>query len=229
MRLTFTFQIKGETLIVPLSYHHQLQALIYKMIGNNLSENLHDKGNIKPFVFSQLNGEYILDKERKVILFSNHISFSMASLDDTLLFSILTNTSFHKKYEILRQEIILSDVILEKEAVLNDGLSIINMLSPLTIHKTISEGEKKKTIYFNVNEEEFNEAVNMNFLHKIDIMNPSLSKKKISLIPYHNIKKANILYKDFTIIGYMGQFVLKAEKEQKRFLLNTGLGDRNWE
>ena len=227
MRITIHIDTDNDTLILPLSYHHQLQALIYKMIGRGVSKDIHNNQSIKSLVFSQLKGEFVLDKEQKLIVFSGDISFSIASSDDFLLLSIVSNLISNKKYDLLGQKINVVKVVPEENIIPNNDVLIIEMMSPVTVHKTVIEDEKNKTVYFNPDNPEFNDALNKNYLHKIDILSPSLPKDSFQLFPYKNIKKVNILYKGFTIISYMGLFIFKGKKEQLSFLLDNGLGDRN--
>lgn len=230
MRIKLTFHADSSPLALPLSYYHCLQGLIYNLMSSPLAGQLHEKEETKPFVFSSLSGPYLLDRENKLILFSDQVSFHIASSDSYLLLTILSSiVSKPGKFALLGQKIVFDDARVERYFLEEQESYIIETMSPITLHKSFEEDGRKKTYYFSPNEPDFNEALNGNFLRKASLFGSDVPKTPISLLPSGNVKKAVALYKNFTIVGFNGVFRFLGKKEQLLFLLDQGLGDRNSE
>lgn len=223
-----TMHADNNILVLPLSYHHCLQALIYNMMGSELADDLHRESILKSFVFSQLSGEYLLDNRNKVITFASSVSFSISSLDDYLLMKTMRNCFKNKNnYYLMKQRIIIDDVLPVKSSFVEQEEYHIRMASPVTVHKTELIDGKRKTIYFKPGTNDFAQAINDNLIHKIDFYKKGISRENIVVEPVGKIKEVATLYKNFTIIGYMGDFLLKCKKEQLEFLYDVGLGTKN--
>lgn len=181
----------------------------------------------KPFVFSQIKGEYLLDRTTKLISFSSSFSFRFASDDQSSIGYLMSNLVNRKEYKLNNQIILLEKVVPIPEKEISDGKHIIRTLSPITIHRQIIEEGKGKTLYLAPGTKDFVAAINHNLFHKIDKSDCMIEKEEIRIEPCQNMKKVNILYKNFTIIAYQGEFILEGKKEIIHFLLDHGIGDRN--
>ncbi len=218
----------NNILVLPLSYHHCLQALIYNMMGNELADDLHRDSTLKSFVFSQLSGEYILDNRNKVITFASNVSFSVSSLDDYLLMETMSNCFRNRNnYYLMKQKIIIDDVLPTRISFEEKEEYRIRMISPVTVHRTDVISGKRKTVYFKPGTNDFKQALGDNLIHKIDFYKKKVSKETIIIDPIGKIKEVSTLYKNFSIIGYMGDFLLKCKKDQIGFLYDVGLGTKN--
>ncbi len=227
MRIDISFHSENNILVLPLSYHHCLQALIYNMMGDS-AKDLHSKIVFKPFVFSQLKGEYILDNKNKIITFSSNVTFSIASLDNRLLMVIMSNCFKNKNTYYLMKQTIVIDSISPKEINIKEGQFYhIKMLSPITIHKTIEIDGRKRTNYLKPDNDDFITAINDNLNHKLSFYNKDIGIAQIYLHSIGKVKEVCTLYKNYSIIGYMCDFVLKCNIDLLHFLLDVGLGDKN--
>ncbi len=227
MRIKITFHAEQNILVLPLSYHHCLQALIYKMIGE-AAKNLHNSSDIKSFVFSQLNGEYLLDNKNKIITFSSGVSFSVASTNNRLLMNIMANCLKNKSnFFLMKQKIVIDDIELGEIVIEEKRRYLIKMLSPVTVHKTESVDGKNKTIYLKPDTDEFVQAINNNFKHKASLYGGKIAADDIRIASVGRIREVRTLYKDFSITGYMSKFSLMCSKDQLIFLSDVGLGDKN--
>ncbi|MFS8541155.1 MAG: hypothetical protein LOD89_03600, partial [Tissierellales bacterium] len=77
--------INEEKIVLPISYNHIVQGMIYENLDKKLSNFLHnegfqkDKRTYKMFTFSRLIGPYFLDRENGKIIFSSPIKLIISS------------------------------------------------------------------------------------------------------------------------------------------------------
>ncbi len=217
-------------MVLPLSYYHCLQSLLYELMCPSLANEVHEEKEAKPFVFSSLFGEYLLDSENKTILFSDQVSLYIASRDSYLLLSILSRiVSKPSSFALLGQKIVFLKAIALKNEVEEKESYLVETLSPLVLHETIEKEGKKWTHYFSPMDPSFQNAANKNFLRKASFLKAKVSSDPFFLLPGENVREVVALYKGFVIKGYVGTFRFLGKKDQLLFLLDQGVGERNSE
>lgn len=136
-------------LVLPINYHHILQAVIYKGIGElpEYAKHVHDYGyrnekrSYKLFQFSQLKGKYRI--EQRKIIFYEDVHFEIRSVDIRLIQALKKyfeeNGICYGERKIRSIEVKLDDRMVEQEDIL------VKMKTPLTVHST--DRFSKKTFF----------------------------------------------------------------------------------
>lgn len=220
-----------ENLILPINYHHILQAIIYKGLGTSVDYNkfLHDEGfsfggrSYKLFTFSLLKGKYEIANGK--IMFRDEVSFEVRSPDifmiKKLAENIHNNGIDYGEYHISQVEALLFDETVEANAVQ------IEMITPICVYTT--DPETKKTYFYEPGEQEFRVLVNDNFLRKYTACYDIEPESNVIIEPFRVTKKDKFVtrYKGFYISGWKGIYCLYGERKYLDFLYQTGLGTRN--
>lgn len=237
MHITLEFS-SNNFFSLPLSHHHIIQGFIYHQLKHNpdYSSFLHNTGfqygdterNFKMFTFSNLQGKYqILDN---MICFYENFKLEIASIDNTFCNILINSFISNKNPEIAHQPVKLENLVIDDKKVEQDSIKI-QMLSPLTIHQTIfDENNSKKTLYLSPDHPDFCDAVNQNFHRKYPAYYGVESTDTLSIEPVNFSSKNKYItrFKNrIIIIGWKGQFQLKAAPETLNFLYHCGLGDKN--
>ena len=228
MRIKLKFDIDNGELFLPFSYYHYLQAILYKSMGDNISIDYHTKVGVKNIAFSNLFGEYSINKKSKELIFKNHVTWYITSTNDELIQKIANNFTKQRTVSIFHQNITLSELEISFETVKKNTI-LIETLSPITVHETIlDDSGKNKTKYFTPNDLEFAELINQNLCSKKESLGiPTSINDKIDIVALSDIKKVIVTYKNFIIEGYQGIFVLKGSIDDLNLLYNAGIGCKN--
>lgn len=228
MRIKIDFHPK-DALSLPHSYQHVLQGFFYSLMDRKEAGEIHASTSFKFFCFSMIEGRYQLNREEHMISFSGPCSVYFSSIDNDFILKIVFLLGRKDHLELNRQEIIVDRVSFMEKPEMQQDVYRIRLLSPVSIHQTVALGEKKKTLYFSPEDSDFPLLLKQNFLRKYKAYhNKKLAEDTLFEIqPIREPRIANIRYKDFTIIGYLGDFYLRCKKEHLDFLLDAGLGDRN--
>ena len=220
---------------MPISYHHILQAIIYKLMGDSEGvADLHDGGEnfgkriYKFFTFSQLEGKYkVLNKK---ITFFDTVSFEIRSIDDNILKIIEDNVL---KDGITFGNTVYTDVeCIRRNKHITKDIILINMISPVCVHKTLQGSTH--TNYLNPLCPDFSSEINSNFKRKYlaagNKVQPELSDNDgITIAPVKVNQKDKYLttYKSTIIEAYHGVYALSGKPEYLDFLFNVGIGSKN--
>ncbi len=233
MRLELKMKPKNK-LTLPLAYNHYLQGLFYHMISDEkLARRVHDLGygdlrKFKLFTFSSLRGKHKINIKSKEITFDEYVYFSISSYDHELFTNLyhylIQNNVVKLKYQELEIERIKIEEFKSRASELN-----INMLSPIVLYSTIEENNRKKTIYYNPINNEFNELLNLNIKNKLKAINKEYLYSPIKIKPIDFSTKNQVItkYKGFIIKGYTGKYLIEGKNEILHFLYDVGLGGKN--
>lgn len=220
-----------EKLILPLNYHHILQAIIYRNLNSSkgYDEFLHDEGyfygsrNFKMFTFSLLQGKYdIVDRN---IVFRKEVFFEVRSPDIFMIKMLADNISRngidYGERHIDAVEVLLGDETVEESEIL------VKMVSPVTVYTTIQE--TGKTYFHSPDEPEFARLVNENFIRKYIACYGAQPEGDVLLRPVDVGSRDKYVtnYKNFYISGWMGTYCLNGQRKYLDFLFQAGLGNRN--
>lgn len=235
MQLLVTHELKEE-LVLPLNYHHILQAIIYKGLEGSdefhrehFNDFLHDKGfsngkrSYKLFTFSLLQGKYEI--EGRKIVFRDKVSFEVRSPDSLVIQRLAGGFA---KNGIQYGDVHVSDVktVLKDRTVENDVVPV-EMITPVCVYST--DMETKKTYFYDPSEPEFGEAINDNFIRKYTAFYGIEPESDVVIEPVRITQKDKFVtnYKGFYISGWKGVYRLYGERKYLDFLYQAGLGSRN--
>ena len=233
MRLKIRHKIpQGQELVLPNSYHHILQSIIYTAldISPEFGQKLHNEGykitnrSYKLFTFSEISGKYRISNG--FIIFYEDVHFEVSSVDPyfikTLKSGLLEKgiTYGHHHFDKLMLEV--SDDTIEESSIK------IKMISPITVYAT--DIYTNETEYFSPKDSSFSEYINDNFKRKYEAYCETIptSNIKIELLKDFTPKlKVITKYHDMYIEAWRGQYVLTGERKYLDFLYQVGLGAKN--
>jgi len=226
---------KGEEIKVPVNYNYLIQSFIYRNLESRLSQFLHNEGfkfekrTFRMFVFSRLFGKYTYSPEEKILSFERTVSFYLASPHTEILERFAESIIREPEVRIFKQDLFVSSIEVMRRKIFPEEV-FIKAISPITIHSTLYTGEgKKKTYYYTPFEKEFTALIERNIKKKYSAFYKRIVEGKLTIEPI-KVKAGNekvVIYKGFTIKGWMGIYRLHGSPELIAFSYYTGLGDRN--
>jgi CRISPR-associated endoribonuclease Cas6 len=219
-----------NSIALPLSYNHFIQATIYNNISPELSKFLHDKGfsygkrHFKFFTFSRLMGEYQL--RNKIIQFNGNIHFYVSSPLKKFM-NDLANSIMQKGYfKLGNNNLEVESIKVYDNSVISNTINI-KMLSPVTVYSTLLTPDgRKKTYYYSPFENEFQKLIDDNIKKKYFIFFHKKLKSDLIIKPL-KVRETIIMYKNFLIKGWMGTFRLQGPKKALKLAYDAGLGSKN--
>lgn len=235
MQLLVTHEL-AEELVLPINYHHILQAVIYRGLedsdefhGGHFNDFLHDKGfsngkrSYKLFTFSLLKGKYEI--EGRKIIFRDEVSFEVRSPDSLVIRRLAEGFA---ERAIHYGDVRVTDVrTVLKDRTVEDEVIPVEMITPVCVYST--DSETKKTHFYDPSEPEFEEAVNENFIRKYTAFYGVEPQSDVMIEPVRITQKDKFVtnYKGFYISGWRGIYRLYGERKYLDFLYQAGLGSRN--
>lgn len=225
--------MKSE-IVLPLHYNHIVQAAIYNSIDPELAAFLHEKGftdgkrAFKMFSFSNLRGQYSLNKTQKTIKFTNEINLTISSPVEEFCQS-LVNVLLKKGYMRLGH----SEVEVEKVHVENFKMEReeikLKTLSPVVLYSTLLRPDGRKyTCYFQPGEPDYERVLNINLKNKYRAfynVEPPVDEVQVKAL---GRQKLNVVrYKDTIIKGYSGKLLLTGPRSLLQVAVDSGLGGKN--
>lgn len=220
----------NQIIELPLSYHHQVQSLLYSLLSGNeeISSRVHDgeKGmdrkNYKMFTFSNIVGKFKI--EQKTIKFLPPISIEVSTIDDEIYKALIGGLATCSKLKLVGQELTVKSVEFFNKKLTKSSYQI-KMQSPITCH--ISNGNQ--TQYFSPIEKQFEEALVGNFQRKYKAYYGQEPDFSFSLTPINFSLKNKVVtsYKDFYITGWKGEYLIEGDPRALDFLYQVGIGEKN--
>lgn len=228
-------------IILPLSYHHLIQAFIYQNIGNiQIRGELHDTGyqvgkrKIKFFTFSRLKGRFELDKNLKKIKFYQSVSFKLSFYSDSkydILSDIISNILKNNNLYLGENRVDVRAIIPQNYH-FSKNEYFIRMISPILLYKTEKENSKYIRKYASPWDPEFRSLLIQNIKTKVKATGREYNIDDFSLTPLNppNVKDGKIIgYKDIKVMAYFGAFKLKGDRDLLKLLYEIGIGSGNSE
>lgn len=221
-----------QPLRLPIAHQHALQAMLYHTLSVTdpvMSRMLHEnkpgwnRRNYAPFVFSRLRGQKTANG--KQLTYEGNLSFSIRSCSPALL------EAWHKSFlhvesiRLLQQPLnVLQAECFEPE--IPSERVRIRMLTPIVLHETLPDGHIH---YLSAQQDEFYEYARANFERKWTALTSLPLPGDISLSPvkFSQAHRCVTSFKNGTVCGWYGSYHLHAPIEAIRFLMNTGVGERN--
>ncbi len=234
MHLTIHFKHDKNDLVLPIHYNYLIQAALYNSIDPELASFLHEKGFLagnrvfKMFAFSLLRGRFVLDKEHKLIRFTDEVQLTVSSLVEEFcqsLVNILLSRGFIilGKTELTVEQVYARKFMVEKEEIL------IRTLSPIVLYSTLLRPDGRKyTCYFQPGEPDYNKLLNRNLQKKYRAFYGTEPPcKEIRTKALGNQRMSIINYKDTIIKGYSGRLLLTGSIDLLQLAVDGGLGGKN--
>lgn len=215
-----------QPLRLPLAYNHLVQGMLY----DNWRERfpaLHDDGfsdgsrTFRMFTFGPLTGRYRI--EGKSIVFDGAVRLEVRSPADELIDALAESLMARGVIRLGHSELPLTGLACA-DRLLFFPEARIRMLSPVTVHDTLTDGRTK---YYAPSEETFYERLAANLAAKLIAAGiavaPMLGCELIGREP----RKRVTTFKGIYVTGYEGAFLLQVDPEAMALLYYAGLGDRN--
>ncbi|WP_456408631.1 CRISPR-associated endoribonuclease Cas6 [Caldithrix abyssi] len=235
MRIKISLAFDGY-LFLDYQYPLLLRALIYHLLPEKYASHLHDAGfmyekrRFKLFTFSRIFGPRVRSAESngKPLVFKKEIHFYMASPVTKILEYVANESIRRTELRLGTNRVNLKSIEVEKEPIFSDRVKI-RMLSPMTIRSTLITADgKKKSYYYNPQEQEFSELMRKNLEKKYQVVFKSELRGDLAIVPLGRGKE-RILRGDrgFIIKGWDGLYELRGTPELIQLSYSTGLGEKN--
>lgn len=235
MKEIITFNpIESDKVVLPIQYNHMVQAMIYRLLDEELADFLHEEGfqnenrTFKMFTFSRINGNYTLDRNDGLIIFDGPIKLTVSSHFDDFSNSIGNSFLKRQRVQLGNNYLEVKQLAVEKENVNSEEIKV-RTLSPISTYSTLYRKDGKKfTYYFNPMEEEFSETIENNLKNKYRAFySEEAPEGEINIKPIGEPRLAVVKYKGFVIKGYTGKFSITGPIPLLQLGIDTGLGSKN--
>ncbi len=235
MRIKISLSLK-DYLFLDFQYPLQLRALIYSLLPEDYATYLHDTGfmyekrKFKLFTFSRLFGQRVSssNKNGKPLIFKNEVHFYLASPITKILEYVANNSMKRAELRLKNQRLWLKAIEVATEPIFSERVKI-KMLSPMAIRSTFMTGEgKKKSYYYNPQEEEFSELMRKNLEKKYLLVYKQDIEGRLKITPLGHGKERIIKGdRGFIIKAWDGFYELQGTPELIQLSYSTGLGEKN--
>ena len=228
MRIRIVLDLKNK--LIPINYRSILACIVYSMLP--LNENttiLHNEGiklnnrKFKLLTFSEIYGDTIYNKNKKVLLFHSSGCFDVTSFNDEIILNIVKYIE-DNNYIIFKNQCIK----IIKYDILNDFCNnnekvTFYTVSPITIYKTINKFVK----YYNPNEKEFKEAI-INNIRKKYFLCYNRNAANFDILEIEDVVKKLVYFRNTIYEAYHLSITFKGlNPEIQKIIMTTGLGPKN--
>jgi CRISPR-associated endoribonuclease Cas6 len=239
MRIELTLDsANNEKVRLPRINLNLLQAMIYKIMPDELSEFLHEKGykyekrKFKLFSYSWIRGKKKPAFDEKHIYFEAPLKLTISSPIAETLEGLANGSLTSQTIRLGNNELICSSVLVKNDAVETDSI-ILNTLSPITCFSTLYKADGKPyTVYHDPREDVFQQQIRENLKKKYALIHPDkkIPDTEIEIQPIGKPRQQIARFKEEDprpIKGWWGKFRLKGSKEMLQVALDAGLGAKN--
>ncbi len=235
MKEVVTFEpINSNKIILPIHYNSLVQGMIYKLLREDLSEFLHERGFqnenrvFKMFTFSRILGKYSSGRKNGRIIFMGPVKLTISSHFNDFSNSIGNSLLAREKIRLGNNYLKVKQLSVEKEKVDNERIKV-RTLSPISTYSTLFRGDGKKfTYYYNPSEDDFAININNNLKNKYRAYySEEPPEGKVNVKSIGDTRLSIVKYKGFVIKGYTGSFNMTGPIPLLQLGINTGLGSKN--
>lgn len=221
-----------KPLILPIAHQQALQAMLFHVLSvgdpfmsqmlHNSKPTLHQR-SYAPFVFSRLRGKKAV--QGKQIIYEGELRFTLRSCSETLLDTWQKGFCALPSVTLLHQQLLVTNTVRTDYPDFHSPIRI-RMQTPMILHRTDLHGQPQFLSPF---DPDFSEYATANYTRKWKSLNRDLLPGKIHLSPLQITEKHRCItrYKQATLCGWYGNYMLSAPPQAIRFLLDTGMGERN--
>jgi CRISPR-associated endoribonuclease Cas6 len=224
----------GQALTLPIHYNNIVQAMIYKLLDDTTAHFLHNKGfmhgkrTFKMFAFSRLMGRYSIDKSEGDITFIGPVSLVVTSPYSDFCSSLANGLLLQSSIRLGSAELQVTNISLERDIIDNEKIKICT-LSPIVVYSTLLRPDGRRyTCYFEPGEKDFDEIMEGNLRKKYKAFyDTGAPDGNVTITPLRQPRLSIIDYKDTTIKGYSGEFILSGPTPLLQIAVESGLGSKN--
>jgi CRISPR-associated endoribonuclease Cas6 len=232
-RISLEFEaVNGDKILLPKNFSYLLQSFVYEL---GREGDLHgrvynsDSKNYHLFVYSPLMGEHkFYDGKHE---FKSPVRLYFSSPVEDFCMAVAEKVLKRSEYKIGNQTIKIKSIMPVKEPEFKEEM-YFRALSPVTVHKTLENEGRKKTVYLNPDEEEFRLYLIENIKRKyfalyekdcdVSIEPFKIQENDFKVLLYEKDKE-----KPFVIKGWNGIYKIKGDIEMIKFTYRSGIGSRN--
>jgi len=239
MHIEVTFDsVNNEKVRLPRINLNLLQAMIYDIMPDDLSDFLHEKGysfgkrKFKLFAYSWMRGKSKPQFDESFIYFEPPLKLTITSPIAETLEGLANGSLTSKKIRLGNNELNCSSVLVKNDIVETDSM-VVNTLSPITCFSTLYKVDGKPyTVYHDPREGVFQQQIQENLKKKYSLIHPEKTIPDIE-IEIQSIGKPRQQVARFReddprpIKGWWGNFRLKGSKEMLQVAIDAGLGAKN--
>jgi len=239
MRIDLTFNsVDGGRIRLSRINLYLLQAMIYNIMPEDLSEFLHNKGykfekrTFKLFAYSWLKGKTKPGFDDQFIYFTPPLKLTVTSPISKTLEGITNGSLTNKKIRIGNTDLECSSIMVAGNEV-NGSSIIIRTLSPVTCFSTLYRPDGSPyTVYHDPREEIFQQQITENLKKKFSLIHPdkAVPDETVSMQPLGNPRQQVARFRPDDprpVKGWWGKFKLKGPEELLQVALDAGLGAKN--
>lgn len=229
-----TLQHEKPSFSLPIHYNQYIQASLYNLLDEEFADFLHNRGFIyesrsfRLFTFSQLQGRYTLNRERKQIVFENPVTLSVHSPIDQFCHSVLNAITREEGLRIGHVQLQVTQMTCEQPLLTTNEITV-KTLSPITVYSTmLRQDGRKYTTYFHPMEKDFQELIKSNLLKKFKLVyNCIPASNYFRIEPIGRTKERILLYRGTVVKGHTGRFKLVADDPRLlNIALSAGIGPK---
>jgi len=234
LKITLSSSFEDKKIKLPLQYNYYIQSMIYRLLEKEMAYFLHEKGfelgkrRFKMFCFSQLIGNYKIDKEDKEIIFDDQVDLYVSSPMDEFLIQLSNSFLLNDDIKLYNNSLVVRNVKSGRDAFEGNKV-IVQTLSPITVYSTLYKAEGSKyTCYYSPIDKEFSNLIKENVCKKYKAyFKKEPCSSQFFILPIGKTKLHVLNYKGVLIKGYSGRFALEGDRELIELALNTGIGGKN--
>lgn len=234
MILNLDFKIEKKMLELPIGYNHIIQSFIYNNISDDLASFLHNKGYtynnrvFKLFVFSKVEGKYVIDKRNHKIKFFDNINIKINSPINEFCQQFANSIIKSNNLDLIGNRILVENIGFDDVEISGNEINIRTM-SPLVMYSTIEKPDGKKfTYYFQPGDPDYEKMINDNLKKKYNALykkNPKDDDIKIKKTTPGKMRRVS--YKKFSIRGWDGKLKVEGPRELIKLGIEAGFGGKN--
>ena len=239
MRLAISLMPQADSLSLPLSYNHLLQAFIYGQLEPNLASWFQAEAyryaqrRYKMLTFSRLEGTFKLEPKTKTISFYGPVSFKLASCNKPMLFALTEYLLNSSTLFLGGHALAVQGIEMLKAPTYRQALKL-KTLSPITVYAMLERADGSKHIhYYAPYERAWGYLIMANLAYKAkalgwqDDASTSLQAAYVKPLSVTAKDKKVIKYKHFFLEAYTGSFEASLPQAYFELAYNVGLGGKN--
>jgi CRISPR-associated endoribonuclease Cas6 len=234
LRCTLELRALHPPLKVPLHYNQYVQALVYRLLGQELADRVHEEGfpagarRLRLFAFSRLLGPYALHQEESAISFGERarlvVSSPMEEFVPALARALVDSAGLH----IASVAVAVESVRFDHPRVPGDR-AVFRTLSPVSVYSTVARPDGTRfTYYFEPRSGEFERLATENLRRKYEALTGRPYAGPGVRWRWRGQPRLAVIRYDRGIVkGYAGTVEGEGDPVLLQLALDAGLGAKN--
>ena len=239
MRIDLAFDVKdGNELRLPKINMHLLQAMMYKLMPEDLAGFLHDRGyefgkrKFKLFTYSWLKGKGRPRFDDRFIYFIPPLHLTVATPISETLEGIANGSLSKRSIRLGNTDLECRSVTIVANEACGDSVTV-EALSPVTCFSTLYKQDGSPfTVYHDPREAEFRQQISDNLKKKFSLIHQkeAVPEGQVSITPVGKPRLQVARFKPDDprpIKGWWGKFRLEGPQPLLQTALDAGLGAKS--